>query len=350
MRGVAALLIVLRHTESYFFPYGFQESYLAVDLFFLMSGVVICHSYENRLLEGLSPLRFSWMRIIRIYPLYLLGCTISVITLLCDPAQPLDPRHIIYYIGLALFMLPSMGADLYPLNGPTWSLFFELVTNFFYGFFTKRLTTPILVKIVAASALLMIPVIALAKSHSLNIGFWMSSFPTGAVRVTFSFFMGVIVYRVYRAQPEVVTGRLANLKAWGTLAFVTLFLTIPTPRMLQSAYDWLDVILVFPVLVYCSLCFVLSGFTDRVFKFLGIVSYAIYVLHAPLSGAISVLMTWKGIPLTYGAPVSGLLFLAGLIPLCYVVDMVFDAPVRRYLLSLNKPRLNEQAVASRRPS
>ena len=53
LRGMAALAVLVLHLPPLS---GFVfHAYLAVDLFFIMSGFVIAHAYEERLLGGWSP-------------------------------------------------------------------------------------------------------------------------------------------------------------------------------------------------------------------------------------------------------------------------------------------------------
>src|SRR6185312_1216171 len=73
MHGIAAILIVVRHTAPIFGQNPFSESYLAVDLFFVLSGVVIANAYESKLLEGMEVAQFAKIRLIRLYPLYALS-------------------------------------------------------------------------------------------------------------------------------------------------------------------------------------------------------------------------------------------------------------------------------------
>src|SRR5437879_3798779 len=53
--------------------YATPHAGLAVDFFFLLSGFVIAHAYEKRLLETMSFCSFLVVRLIRLYPLILLG-------------------------------------------------------------------------------------------------------------------------------------------------------------------------------------------------------------------------------------------------------------------------------------
>ena len=77
LRGIAALVVVLLHIPQFIKDDTFPEGYLAVDLFFVISGVVIRQAYEHRLESELSVWRFAWLRIVRLYPLYMLGAMIS---------------------------------------------------------------------------------------------------------------------------------------------------------------------------------------------------------------------------------------------------------------------------------
>ncbi|WP_374593252.1 acyltransferase family protein, partial [Aquabacterium sp.] len=73
IRGLAALIVLTRHTYD-FWGFKFFHGYLAVDLFFLLSGFVISSAYDRRLDEGaISRTDFVVIRLIRFYPVYLIS-------------------------------------------------------------------------------------------------------------------------------------------------------------------------------------------------------------------------------------------------------------------------------------
>jgi peptidoglycan/LPS O-acetylase OafA/YrhL len=100
LRGIAALAVLTRHAPEFFgafsiyvaspetgelTPVGpFFESYLAVDFFFALSGFVLSHAYGKRLQNEMSALSFMAVRLVRLYPLYLLALAISVSFLVRD--------------------------------------------------------------------------------------------------------------------------------------------------------------------------------------------------------------------------------------------------------------------------
>ena len=81
LRGVAALFVAMRHTNL-FHRAGIHGGYLAVDLFFVLSGFVIAHAYERRLASGLSVGRFMAARYLRLWPVYVLGAALGLIAAL----------------------------------------------------------------------------------------------------------------------------------------------------------------------------------------------------------------------------------------------------------------------------
>lgn len=77
LRGVAAVVVVTRHAPAFFGVGLFPNSALGVDLFFVMSGFVIAHAYDERIARGMTALEFFRIRAIRLYPLYILGTLIG---------------------------------------------------------------------------------------------------------------------------------------------------------------------------------------------------------------------------------------------------------------------------------
>src|ERR1700740_1326729 len=110
LRGVGAFLVVMRHVPMLFGPIRVPESFLAVDLFYLVSGFVVAHAYGARLERGGFFGEFVKTRLIRLYPLYLLGILVGVIpaaiSVFTDPAGWWTGHKLIEAILLGLFMVP----------------------------------------------------------------------------------------------------------------------------------------------------------------------------------------------------------------------------------------------------
>ena len=337
IRGLAALLVVLRHTGNYFGPIEFPISYLAVDVFFLLSGIVIAGSYEKKLYAGLVSTSFMKIRVARIYPLYILGSMITFLAVSCHFDVDITVLQAVSALPLAILLSPST-LNGFPLNGPAWSVFFELLINFIYGFFINFLTDLVLKLIVFASAVVLVAIVIMHPKHHLDVGF---SFPyyAGFFRTTYSFFLGVLLFRKITINKNVkVSSSSKIVLPWLIIGTITLLLMASPSPVIRPYFVTALVLFVFPILIYISLWFQPSGFLALACKKLGIASYGIYALHVPLAGFISgFFVKILKLDVSQFAPWSGFIFLLLLFLICLLLDPFYDKPVRRFLLSTNQP-------------
>ena len=79
------------------------------------------------------------------------------------------------------------------------------------------------------------------------------------------------------------------------------------------------------------------GVGARVCKFLGSISYAVYVIHVPLEWLITgMIQRMAGVPVESWdpwAPWAGFCFIGVLLAFCWALDKFYDAPLRRFLLA-----------------
>ena len=81
LRGVCALLVVLFHVPVYHALKdigSFANLQLCVDMFFALSGFVLCHAYGQRLNDRAESIRFVAMRFARLWPLHIVMLTLFV--------------------------------------------------------------------------------------------------------------------------------------------------------------------------------------------------------------------------------------------------------------------------------
>ncbi|MFL5241553.1 MAG: acyltransferase family protein [Gemmataceae bacterium] len=338
IRGLAAILVAMSHTLVFLNPITLNEAHLAVDIFFLLSGVVLANAYEQRLLAGLGTWRFIVIRVIRIYPLYLLGCLITILSLASGIGSQEDAAHLFLFICLAVFILPNpiIGNEhIFPLNAPSWSLFFELAANVAYAAFIRTLTTAHLLGIIFISAIGIVLGLYLGHTHTLNIGWTLKGLPFGLFRVGYSFFGGVLLYRIFRSGHLPVTCATA-VRSWVPLllfAIVALVLTSSPPAALVPYVELAAVTIVFPVLVYLALWFEPETRTARVFTFLGGISYPLYAVHFPLATFTKEYFKQIiGTPVQTYAPYGGVCLILSLMLLAWMLDKLCDTPLRRALM------------------
>lgn len=344
LRGIAALLIVVRHVGYLAHTLRFPESFLAVDLFFVLSGFVIAHAYGPRLRRGGFLGRFMAIRLIRLYPLYLLGLALGVayhLGRLRLGHQGWTFRTLGEAALFGLLMIQSGPAPgIAALNLPSWTLLPELVANLAYAVSARALTTPRLLGAMALGAVGLAG--CEAEYGTLNLGWSLEQAPVIAARLLYSFCAGVLLFRLLgdRARPRPAL-------AWACLAVVAVAL-MATPAPAQSPlYELVMVLAVFPMLVWVAGQCEPGRSGARVFRFLGLTSYAVYTLHDPLGSLTGAVLAnaFHFAPADV-FPWALLGFLVALLPVAWGVDVLYDTPLRAWLARTTLRRL-DPATAQR---
>jgi peptidoglycan/LPS O-acetylase OafA/YrhL len=280
LRGIAALAVLIYHIT---WPLGYAtivpRGYLAVDMFFVLSGVVIAHVYASRLHAGMTIANFLRRRLIRLHPLIVLGAALGAMVTLGDQllAQALALKAVATNFMLALSLLP-FGASpdndyAFPVLGPLWSLHFELLINAVYVLLF-RLWSKAILGIVVALALLGLCLQA-PMFGGVDGGGQHGEYVAGILRVSFGFFAGVLLRRCC------IFG--AARKSDRSIAYLLGAAALLAPSAGWGAtFDLVAVACVFPTAVYFGARSADSHGAGAVFAYLGRISYALYLTHYPI--------------------------------------------------------------------
>ncbi|WP_418744528.1 acyltransferase family protein [Alistipes dispar] len=346
LRGVAALTVVCFHLfEAYASSHLDQRinhGYLAVDFFFILSGFVVGYAYDDRWTK-MTVREFLTRRLVRLQPMVVIGALIGAVMFYTQGCPVWDVSAVPVAMLLVAtlmnaFMIPATpGAEIrgvgemYPLNGPAWSLFFEYIGNVLYALFIRRLSTRALTVLVAAAGCGLAAFSVWGPLGDICVGFSLTgeNIVGGSLRLLFAFPAGLLLSRVFR--PVRVRGAF-----WiGSLAVVAL---ASVPRIggsehlwMNGVYDALCAVVLFPLIVWIGA----SGkttdrVTSRICKFLGDISYPLYMVHYPF---IYLYYAWvKNENLTFGQSLPGAAALvAGSVALAWLCLRFYDEPVRRFL-------------------
>lgn len=320
LRGYAAIIVVIYHARSRIDAPILSGGYLAVDLFFLMSGFVIAHSYDQKL-PYLGFWGFLRARAIRLYPLYVLGTAIGLFVILAiwhfGKARSFGLTEIFSALVLNLLFIPSpsriLEDNLFPFVVPAWSLMFEMIINLAYALLFAQLTTRVLTAVIVISGAFVI-VHTLQVGHS-NGGATWDSFAMGLARVSFSFPLGVMLYR-HRTQ-------LPRLGWLGILTLPSLLVALQAePSPLR---DLLFILVLSPLLA--MVCADYKPRWHSLASYLAATSYCIYIVHHPILLLTSSLARRLEIEST--GPIAAAVII--LLISCYFIDRFYDRPLRRWL-------------------
>ncbi|WP_166656180.1 acyltransferase [Paraburkholderia sp. BL10I2N1] len=337
LRGVAAMLVVVVHFPHLFGLASIENGYLVVDLFFVMSGFVIGSAYEEKLLrENINGREFMRLRLIRLYPLYIAGTLLGAAGLLLKLPFP-DWHFVGLALPLAILMLPSPVTirifypfnvaphSLYPLNFPSWSLFFELVGNAAYAIFFKRLTTRMLFFIVVLSGV-MLAVIGF-RHKTLDAGPVFGGSYVGFLRIAYSFSFGIILFRL-----RVSRRKISDIYSIVPVIVCLLMFCAPIPESARPAFIVFVLIFAIPVAVRIAASIEPSRWLRKVFLFFGMVSYGVYVLHVPTVFLIQMFLARSDRIASPAIYALGAAILLTVVALACLAEKYYDRPIRRRLL------------------
>lgn len=355
LRGVAALLVIWYHVfEGFAFAGGgliksINHGYLAVDFFFMLSGFVIAYAYDGRWSKKSFTLKnFFKRRLIRLHPMVVMGATIGLITYLLQGGVRWDGTHVatsMVMISLlcAMFFIPAVpeagydvrgNGEMFPLNGPSWSLFFEYLGNILYALFIRRLSNRALAILVAVLGVALVGYTTTDASGygMFGVGWTLdkANFIGGLIRMMFPFTMGMLIQRNFK--PMKIRGAF-----WICSAILIVLFHVPHIEgngtiCLNGIYEALCIIGAYPLLIWMAASGMTTDkFSTSICRFLGNISYPLYMVHYPLmylfyawlidSRLNTLQETW---------PVA--LAVCGFsIILAYACLKLYDEPVRRWL-------------------
>lgn len=231
IRGIAAWMVVLYHVRlslTELLPdwliAAMAKGYLAVDLFFMLSGFVLWYNYAERLRQGgmRSAGHFLWRRVARVWPLHLFILALFVVYAMAVAARGGDTSaYPLAELPLHVFLMQCWGfTGELAWNDPAWSISTELAAYLVFPFMVwglrwERFATVLLL---GACGLFGAALFALFASHGLDslgaeitrLGLW---------RCLLQFAVGTVLCVLWRRWREVrLAGPCAALASAGTLA------------------------------------------------------------------------------------------------------------------------------------
>lgn len=333
MRGVGAVLVVMGHSLMFWgaLPLQTQITPYLVDMFFLLSGFVIAYAFEPRIARGLSVSGFMLQRVIRLYPIFLVGLLMG----LCVHAiawmdDNVGPGTLALDIVPQFFMIPSLNAKeaaVFSLNNPAWSLFFELWANLLYIVFFRFLSTRVLIGVALVLAVLV--VVSSYAYGDMHAGWSKELIWGGPVRACFGFFLGVLLFR-WSGSP-VAPPRKVTAWAWAPLLAPILIAAIVVPDDLKIPVQLLATFVYGPAVIWIAARIQPPRFLNRLCMRAGALSYGIYMLHFPMFEFFERLAWRHPEILKTTGPWIGVGVLIAVTGLAWIVERYYDEPVRRWI-------------------
>jgi peptidoglycan/LPS O-acetylase OafA/YrhL len=279
LRGIAACIVVCQHITEQASQANYGGGYYdgppfngaaAVTLFFVLSGFVLGISLARKPLTAHNYLLFTLRRIFRIMPLMIVIVTIGGLYLLfVEPLMPVPSVPAEYGPLTPLkFLSAYVGYSMKPCT-PIWSIYVELLGSALLPLMVATGRNRALT-IILGIALLLFGSFYLGLQHDWNL-------------FLIDFFVGVTVLWWGRPFAERMM-RLNTALFWTLLAVLFAIFYLPVELFKTEVHDrfcnLIETAAIAPVIAivfFCPQRFV--GLAARPFRYLGDVSYSIYLTH-----------------------------------------------------------------------
>jgi peptidoglycan/LPS O-acetylase OafA/YrhL len=344
LRGVAALTVMFGHFGMLLGLFSAPNGFMAVDTFFIMSGFVIAYSYGERLRRGMSPWTYLYSRVVRLYPMFIIGLLLGCAVLYYEVysgAIVYRTADILHGAALNAFYIPFPNAltlyyetgQIFPANPPAWSLFFEMVASGAFLLLVGLSRRSLLAVVVLCYVTMIVAGIHYGHGKTwieVHCGYYTSNLPGGLPRVGFGFSLGILLQQL--AREDIAGSRIRALI--GRLPYPSFLLYAATlvifhiPRTAHGIFPLLAVATIIPAVVFVGAQIHLRpGLELNAAKFLGWISYPIYCVHYPLVRLVTFMRDsghGSGFPLMAAGTVVSL-------ALAMALTRWYEGPVRAWL-------------------
>lgn len=367
LRGIAAVLVAVLHFHFFLGPimpykeaHVIDKFYLMVDMFFILSGFIMCYVYENKFNDGLVKVNyknFLIARLARIYPLHLLTLIAEVLIFLFILSigkfdvlsAPNQHLYRLDAIPIQLTFLQTVGIyNFDTFNAPAWSLSAEwwayvLFPFLFIAFKKLGYNRWFIAFLIAILGWASIEFVLSAKEPFMNFPLNPNkqtldvNWHYGTLRGVIGFISGMAIWQIYTRK-----------KALSILANGWVLAGLSSISVAAMYFEWYDT---FTVIVFAFIILV-SAYGSKtinkfyafsVFRKLGDWSFSIYIWHMVLIHVIILFYLFDRTE-----PVKGLLrpfkkmdspiILASLIGFLLVTSLVgylsfkyIETPTRRWI-------------------
>ncbi|MEJ1978039.1 MAG: acyltransferase [Acetobacteraceae bacterium] len=297
LRGIAAAYVVAFHftgngeVGSGAVRTFMSHGYLAVDVFFVLSGFVMAINYGPKFSHGFQSenyLVFLVKRVGRVYPLFL------ATTLVCAALSVVDPGMegglTGWTLATNLLMIQAWGLS-YSLNYPGWSISTEFSAYLLFPVLAMTLLGPrravaFMTSSLAVGLLIFVATRSAAELHEgightgpLNV--WASDTLYPVLRCLAGFSLGMLAWR---ASNVPALQRLSRHPAAGLALLVVMATLIGMPDT-----DVLLVLLCVPLMIVLAAqqTPVARWLAWQPIHWLGVISYSLYLVHYPVRWSLA---------------------------------------------------------------
>lgn len=274
-------LSFLRENESYvrLFNSIFDEGFLGVSFFFILSGFILAYNYKEKVISGgISKKAFYVARFARVYPIHFVTMLAALAISLVSSTDSMK------YLLPQILLLQSFFSDssvFFSLNAPSWSISNEM---YFYLLFPFVIILSVRSKIILFIMYFILILLLNSKLDDELKHYWLYISPL----IRFSdFLLGILLFELFsRVRPIYSTMSQPTLFEFGAIVLFCVFF-IPH-QMIElsfrySIYYWIPMSAIVLVFALSSAAETRSVFTrvlsNKYLVWAGEISFCFYLIH-----------------------------------------------------------------------
>lgn len=328
-RGLLCWTVVAGHWIGSRMGWGnvnFSHSYISVDGFFILSGIVLSYIYKDKLLgSNREYFKYALHRLERLYPLHFLTFVITflIYSKLFNGFPFEDPGLTAIY---NILLIHGLGfASSWNWNDPSWSISVEL--------YTSILAFPLLIKLRSNLTLISVAaicyIVVYAKHHNLEAAtdVHLYIFSSGMLKCIAGISLGILISNLsdYTSSKQDAGLKKTFLQTIA-VAIAGYFIYTKDPI---HAYDGLVIV------SFCYIFFTLINYSsfwnhlaaNKMMVYFGNISFSIYLLHTPLM----LLLDHASFFRKSGLIMQTLIFAVLLVTFSHFVYNQFELPIYKKL-------------------
>jgi peptidoglycan/LPS O-acetylase OafA/YrhL len=335
MRGAAAVFVVLFHLHFAMPGLDWTENgYLAVDLFFVLSGYVIGGAYRANVRDGAALSSFIVRRFGRIWPVHVAASVLNYVLLMGFAATiGAAPAHVGPSIGEALaIVLLAQGLNTFDHNIGTnvsWSTSDEFYVYMLFGLLCRMAWGWSRIAAFASLALIgyalaiwasVGPEECLTKGNCFSM-----SYSFGWSRCLAGFFFGALIAEYRNSAPvAALAGRVPQCLAFAVALLFVLFVGRVPGSALAAPFVFAALI----ASMSSDIGPVARIFQTRAAQYFGRLSYSLYLAHAVMRPWVHFAALWMPGPVAHA--IEGAAFLLVSLALAHILCERIETPCRRW--------------------
>jgi len=289
LRGMLALGVALSHSYSHFTGWHtgydiFHNPDYAVDVFFILSGIVLYYTYHQKIQsQAISPFDYVVVRFFRLYPLHILAVAMVPFALYISSGQffpswlgVITPYNLLGDITLT----NSLGIGFVPkTNIPSWSISVEM----FAGTVILLLSCihRFMPWVLLASAIVLCLLLNIEVKGASQAAYPLLS--NGVLRCWFCMSAGICALQVVLRYQPLILAWQKSARCYVSVCFIIMMIILFGLTPTLPFYLTFTVLMSLAICVFTCIDFELRRFFEsQTLSTLGKYSFSIYIIHTPV--------------------------------------------------------------------